>query len=279
MLAVTAAVAYVPAQWPVFGALIVGLVFIIVNLPSISIWLAFGAGLRRFLADPVKRRWFNWSMAALLVASLWPMVRPLLPDWTPMTTHLSDNVNAIAQLRNRRKSALAVGGGLSRIALDAGAAGITCIRVRMSATSGASDVPVLKALVAGYARPVEFKHRGLSRRGVPQYGRANRPHQVTLVPDEPGQAPPIMLDIAANDALLRRVIARLKAGGMRVSLFVDADPAAIAARQGCRRGPRGIVHRPLWRHLCRCRSGGPSNCASWKRGHAAHQPGSGSMPA
>jgi threonine/homoserine/homoserine lactone efflux protein len=79
VLAVTAAVAYVPAQWPVVGALIVGLVFILVNLPSISIWLAFGAGLRRFLADPVKRRWFNWSMAALLVASLWPMVRPLLP--------------------------------------------------------------------------------------------------------------------------------------------------------------------------------------------------------
>ena len=79
VLAVTAAVAYVPVQWPVVGALIVGLVFILVNLPSISIWLAFGAGLRRFLADPVKRRWFNWTMAALLVASLWPMVRPLFP--------------------------------------------------------------------------------------------------------------------------------------------------------------------------------------------------------
>jgi threonine/homoserine/homoserine lactone efflux protein len=79
VLAVTAAVAFVPVQWPVIGALIVGVVFILVNLPSISIWLAFGAGLRRFLADPAKRRVFNWTMAALLVASLWPMVRPLLP--------------------------------------------------------------------------------------------------------------------------------------------------------------------------------------------------------
>jgi pyridoxine 5-phosphate synthase len=145
-----------------------------------------------------------------------------------MPAHLSVNVNAIAQLRNRRNLPWPSVEGLSRIALDAGAAGITVHPRPDERHIRRADVPVLKALVADYARPVEFNIEGYPDEAFLALVEANRPHQVTLVPDEPGQATSDHgWDILANEALLSRVIARLKAGGMRVSLFVDADPAAM----------------------------------------------------
>ena len=38
------------------------------------IWTMFGVGLRGLLADPVRVKIFNISMALLLVASLWPII-------------------------------------------------------------------------------------------------------------------------------------------------------------------------------------------------------------
>ena len=56
----------------------VAALFTIVNLPSISCWLVMGVQMRRLLTSPVRLRAFNWTMAGLLVASLWPTVAPLL---------------------------------------------------------------------------------------------------------------------------------------------------------------------------------------------------------
>jgi pyridoxine 5-phosphate synthase len=56
-----------------------------------------------------------------------------------------------------------------------------------------------------------------------------RPDQVTLVPDDPAQATSDHgWDLVAQGELLARVTERLQGGGMRVSLFVDADPAVAA---------------------------------------------------
>ena len=47
----------------------------VVNLPCTALWAGFGTGLRRWLAEP---RWlavFNYAMAALLVVSLYPLLR------------------------------------------------------------------------------------------------------------------------------------------------------------------------------------------------------------
>ena len=56
------------------GALVVGIVFALVNLPTVSIWAAMGQGLRQFLAVPGRLRVFNWTMAALLVLSMLPVL-------------------------------------------------------------------------------------------------------------------------------------------------------------------------------------------------------------
>ena len=57
------------------SVLIVGVAFAIVNFPSVSTWAGFGSALRQWLSDPVRLKWFNITMALLLVASLWPMLR------------------------------------------------------------------------------------------------------------------------------------------------------------------------------------------------------------
>ena len=44
-------------------------------LTSVMIWAGFGAGISRFLGNPLVRTAFNWSMATLLVVSLIPVIR------------------------------------------------------------------------------------------------------------------------------------------------------------------------------------------------------------
>ncbi|MEM8850563.1 MAG: LysE family translocator [Pseudomonadota bacterium] len=52
--------------------------FTLVNLPSISMWMLLGVQMRRWLTSRARLRAFNWTMAGLLVASLWPSVAPLV---------------------------------------------------------------------------------------------------------------------------------------------------------------------------------------------------------
>jgi len=50
------------------------LVFGAVNLPSISSWTLLGQGLRGWLQTPGRLQRFNLGMAALLLASLYPVL-------------------------------------------------------------------------------------------------------------------------------------------------------------------------------------------------------------
>ncbi len=52
----------------------VALIFGAVNIPAISCWTVLGQQMRRFLTNPARLRTFNWTMGALLVATLWPIV-------------------------------------------------------------------------------------------------------------------------------------------------------------------------------------------------------------
>ncbi len=73
-MALTAVSAYIPADNPRTGLLIVALVFGAVNLPSVGLWAAMGVSLRRVLADPRRLRIFNVVAALTLVATLYPVV-------------------------------------------------------------------------------------------------------------------------------------------------------------------------------------------------------------
>lgn len=48
--------------------------FGLVNGPAVSTWTILGQQMRRFLTNPARLRAFNWTMAALLMASLYPVL-------------------------------------------------------------------------------------------------------------------------------------------------------------------------------------------------------------
>lgn len=72
-MALTAISAYTPDQTMAAVAM-VGLIFGAINLPSVGSWTVLGQQMARFLTSPRRLTLFNWTMAALLVASLYPVV-------------------------------------------------------------------------------------------------------------------------------------------------------------------------------------------------------------
>jgi len=72
-MAVGVAAAYVPQQGGAADMLLAGLVVFLISIPSAAVWAGSGVALRRLLERPGALRIFNWTMAALLVASLTPI--------------------------------------------------------------------------------------------------------------------------------------------------------------------------------------------------------------
>ncbi|KQQ61531.1 lysine transporter LysE [Rhizobium sp. Leaf311] len=75
VMAVTAMATYTDDSQYYFTVMLVGLAFAAVNLPSVSTWAGFGSALREWLSVPARLKWFNITMAVLLVISLWPMLK------------------------------------------------------------------------------------------------------------------------------------------------------------------------------------------------------------
>lgn len=73
-MALTILSVYAPEQ-SLQAIMLVTLVFAIVSFPAISVWAALGTQLQKFLTNAQRLRWFNWSMAVMLVVSLYPMLR------------------------------------------------------------------------------------------------------------------------------------------------------------------------------------------------------------
>ena len=68
-MAVTAVTVYAA-----LGPLMVGLVFGAVTIPCVAIWVVLGQGVARWLSDPRRLKLFNYSMAAMLILSLAPVL-------------------------------------------------------------------------------------------------------------------------------------------------------------------------------------------------------------
>jgi threonine/homoserine/homoserine lactone efflux protein len=74
-MALTAISAYTPSQ--TFGMIaLVGLIFGMINLPSVGSWTVLGQQMARILTNPARMVTFNWVMAGLLVGSLYPVLWP-----------------------------------------------------------------------------------------------------------------------------------------------------------------------------------------------------------
>ncbi|HQQ13241.1 MAG TPA: pyridoxine 5'-phosphate synthase [Bacteroidales bacterium] len=144
-------------------------------------------------------------------------------------TKLSVNINKIATLRNAR------GGNVpdvQQFAIDCerfGAEGITVHPRPDQRHITFKDVELLKAVVQ-----TEFNIEGNPTEEFINLVLKNRPDQVTLVPDDPGQLTSDHgWDTIRHKTFLKETIKRFQAEGIRVSIFVDPDSEMVKHALDC----------------------------------------------
>jgi pyridoxine 5-phosphate synthase len=138
-------------------------------------------------------------------------------------TALSVNINKIATIRNAR------GGNTPDVIVAAqnierfGAEGITVHPRPDERHIRYNDVPALKKVVT-----TEFNVEGYPTPDFLELVIQSKPHQVTLVPDAPDAITSNAgWDIEAHFDFLSGIVKELKAHGIRVSLFMEANPALM----------------------------------------------------
>lgn len=144
-------------------------------------------------------------------------------------TALSINLNKVALLRNTRHLGIPSVLRAAEQVLEAGAQGIT-VHPRPDARHiRADDVHALAALLGERWPHIEFNIEGNPFDNLMPFIRTLRPAQATFVPDSPEQ---FTSDhgwrFPADSERLVPVIAETRALGVRVSLFMDPDPDAMA---------------------------------------------------
>ncbi|MBL0919787.1 MAG: pyridoxine 5'-phosphate synthase [Hydrogenophaga sp.] len=144
-------------------------------------------------------------------------------------TALSVNLNKVALVRNTRHLGIPSVTRAATLCLQAGAAGITVHPRPDERHMRAHDVHELAALLKGWPDR-EYNIEGNPFHNLMDFVRALRPHQATFVPDAEGQFTSDHGWHFPEDAeRLRPVIDECRALGVRVSLFMDAEPDQMAA--------------------------------------------------
>jgi pyridoxine 5-phosphate synthase len=142
---------------------------------------------------------------------------------------LSVNLNKIALLRNSRRTGVPDLRAFARIAIEAGAQGITVHPRPDERHIRRSDVPILAETIATRRPQVELNIEGYPDTRLLEIAAEVQPEQCTLVPDSPDA-------FTSEDgwrlgpdqmALVQPAIASLKAMGARVILFIDPDPGVL----------------------------------------------------
>ena len=144
-------------------------------------------------------------------------------------TALSVNLNKVALLRNTRALGIPSVTRAAIIALEAGAQGITVHPRPDERHIRAHDVHDLAALMKSWPQ-AEYNIEGNPFHNLMVFVRAVRPHQATFVPDAMDQVTSDHGWQFPHDAArLSPLIDECRALGVRVSLFMDPLPDAMAA--------------------------------------------------
>ncbi len=147
----------------------------------------------------------------------------------PQRTALSVNVNKVALLRNTRHLGIPSVLRAAQICLEAGAQGIT-VHPRPDARHiRADDVHELAQLLTAWPGR-EYNIEGNPSHNLMEFIRQVRPSQATFVPDSEDQFTSDHGWSFPQDAeRLAPLVAECRQLGVRVSLFMDPVPAAMAA--------------------------------------------------
>ena len=156
-----------------------------------------------------------------------PLIAPEAHSRT-LRCALSVNVNKVALLRNTRHLGVPSVTRAATLCLEAGAQGITVHPRPDERHIRAHDVAELAVLMRDWPH-ADFNIEGNPFDNLMGFIREHRPQQCTFVPDAPGQ---FTSDHGFALADLDRVapwVAEARQLGVRVSLFMDPEPALMAA--------------------------------------------------
>ena len=144
-------------------------------------------------------------------------------------TALSVNVNKVALLRNTRALGIPSVLRAAQLCLMAGASGITVHPRPDERHIRRHDVHELAAMMSDWPGR-EFNIEGNPFHNLMEFVRELKPDQATLVPDSADQSTSDHgWSLPADAARLRPIIDECHALGVRVSLFMDPVPQAMAA--------------------------------------------------
>ncbi len=154
---------------------------------------------------------------------------------------LGVNVDHVATVRNARGGRLPDPVRAAKAAIAAGADGITAHLREDRRHITDDDIARLKAEIA---KPLNFEMAATEE--MLRIALATRPHAACLVPEKRTERTTEGgLDVARQHNLLAPVVGQLNGAGIRVSLFIAADPQQIeaAARIGA---PVIEIHTGAW---------------------------------
>ncbi len=156
---------------------------------------------------------------------------------------LGVNIDHVATVRNARGGALPDPVRAAHQAVAAGADGITAHLREDRRHIRDAD---MARLAAELTKPLNFEMAATEE--MIALAEQLKPHAACLVPEKREERTTEGgLDVVGQQAALRPAIARLKAAGCRVSLFIEADeaPIAMAAKLGA---PVIELHTGTWCH-------------------------------
>jgi pyridoxine 5-phosphate synthase len=193
-------------------------------------------------------------------------------------TVLSVNLNKVALVRNSRLGQTPSVVNAARTVIAAGAAGITVHPRPDRRHIRPSDVAELAELLRDHP-DIEFNIEGNPFAGARDADAADggypgfdaliegaRPHQATLVPDSDDQLTSDHgWDLHGDTARLEAAIARYRAWGARVSLFMDPVPAQIDRARACGADRIELYTGPFATAVWRYGIDHPESHAVWRR--------------
>jgi pyridoxine 5-phosphate synthase len=159
----------------------------------------------------------------------------------PQPLRLGVNVDHIATLRNARSGATPDPVRAALLAIEAGADGITAHLREDRRHIRDTDMARLKAEIS---KPLNFEMAATDE--MVGIALATKPHAVCLVPERRQELTTEGgLDVVGQRNALAPVIGKLNDAGIRVSLFIAADPSQIAMAATLR-APVIEIHTGAW---------------------------------
>ena len=146
----------------------------------------------------------------------------------PRRLRLGVNIDHVATICNARGEGYPDLALAAEVAMAAGADGVTAHLREDRRHISDADIEALAALTRKRGKPLNFEMAVTEE--MEAIALAHRPHAACLVPERREEVTTEGgLDVAGQHNRVAPAVARLKEAGIRVSLFIEADPRQIAA--------------------------------------------------